>query len=374
MPATDAMPTSAAPDQGLTLLELARLWRAHLRTLVIGPLAAGAVAAAVSFALPKVYTATAVFIPPQQTQGGAAAALASLGALSALAGGVAGVRTPADQYVALMQSTTVSDRIIERFDLHKVYERDLRVDVRKELRENVRINVGRKDGLIAVSVDDASGQRAAEMANRYVDELREITAQLSLTEAQQRRQFFETLLNETRERLAKAQAALQTSGFGKGALNVEPKSAAEGYARLLAQVTAAEVRLQALRRAFADNAPEILQQTATLEELRRQLAAVERAEKANPDPGYVGKYRDFKYQETLFEVYARQFELARADESREGQLIQTVDVATPPERRTSPRRALIVAGTVAASLIALACWIAAREAWRRAARRRPDVA
>lgn len=374
MPATDAPLPSATPDQGLTLLDLARLWRAHLRTLVVGPLAAGLVAAAISFALPKVYTATAVFIPPQQTQGGAAAALASLGALSALAGGVAGVRTPADQYVALMQSTTVSDRIIERFDLHKVYDRELRVDVRKELRENVRINVGRKDGLIAVSVDDSSGQRAADMANRYVEELRQITAQLSLTEAQQRRQFFEALLNETRERLAKAQAALQTSGFGKGALNVEPKSAAEGYARLLAQVTAAEVRLQVLRRGFADNAPEILQQTATLDELRRQLAAVERAEKANPDPGYVGKYRDFKYQETLFEVYARQFELARADESREGQLIQTVDVATPPERRTSPRRALIVAGTVAASLIALACWIAAREAWRRATRRRPDVA
>lgn len=374
MSAADLLPPPAAPDQGLTLLELVRLWRAHLRTLVIGPLVAGLVAAAVSFVLPKVYTATAVFIPPQQTQGGAAAALASLGALSALAGGVAGVRTSADQYVALMRSTTVSDRIIERFDLHKVYDRELRVDVRKELHENVRINVGRKDGLIAVSVDDASGQRAADMANRYVEELRQITAQLSLTEAQQRRQFFEALLNETRERLAKAQAALQTSGFGKGALNVEPKSAAEGYARLLAQVTGAEVRLQALRRGFADNAPEILQQTATLDELRRQLAAVERAEKANPDPGYVGKYRDFKYQETLFEVYARQFELARADESREGQLIQTVDVATPPERRTSPRRALIVAGTVAATLIALACWIAAREAWRRATRRRPDVA
>lgn len=355
-------------DRGLSLFELFRLWADGWRWLVFGPLLAGVVAAGISLILPKVYTATSVFIPPQASQGGAAAALASLGALSALAGGAAGVRTPADQYVALMQSVTVSDRIIDRFDLMKVYDAELRVDARKELGRNVRINVGRKDGLIAVSVDDGSPQRAAEMANRFIDELRDVTAKLAITEAQQRRQFFEQLLADTRQKLAKAQLDLQASGVGKGTLKVEPRVAAEAYARVLAQITATELRLRALRNSLSDSSPEVSQQLAILQGLRSQQASLEGAEQPGQDAGYVGKYREFKYQEALFELYARQFEIARADESREGALIQTVDVATPPERRTHPRRAMIVLGTIAVSLVAMAAWLAAREAWRRARR------
>lgn len=278
------------------------------------------------------------------------------------------MRTPADQFVALMQSATVSDRIIDSFELLKVYDTEMRVDARKELGRNVRMNIGRKDGLIAISVDDESPQRAALMANQYIDELRLITSKLAITEAQQRRHFFEARLGDTRDKLVQAQTTLQASGFGKGALNVEPKIAAEGYARMRAQITAAELRLRSLRSNLADSSPEVQQQLITLNELRRQLSTLESTEPVNRDAGYVGKYREFKYQEAVFELYARQLELARADESREGSLIQTVDLATPPERRTSPRRALIVLGTTGTALILVACWLAARESWRRAAR------
>jgi uncharacterized protein involved in exopolysaccharide biosynthesis len=351
-------------DMGLSLFDIARILAEHWRLLVIVPLLAGLVALGIAFLIPPTFTARTSFLPPQQQQSAAASALASLGALAGLAGGVAGsIKTPADQYVALMQSQTVSDRIIDAFQLMQVYEEKYRVDTRKELAENVRILVGKKDGLITVEVGDESPRRAADIANRFVDELRRMTNQLAITEAQQRRAFFERQLEQTRDRLTHAQQALQASGFNAGAIKAEPKAAAEGYAKLRAEITAAEVRLQTLRRAFADNTPEMQQQLAALGTLRAQLSRIESAAKEPDEVDYVGRYREFKYQETLFELFARQYELARVDESREGALIQVVDMAVAPEKKSRPKRALIAAITVLGALLMVGLGLVIRRAW-----------
>lgn len=342
-----ALASSEAFDddsEGVGLLEIGVILKSRWKTLIGVPLLTGALAYGATFLIPPTFTATTTFLPPQQQQSSAASALASLGALAGLAGG-AGVKTPADQYVALMQSVTVSDRIIDRFDLIKVYEAKMRTDARKQLEKKVNVAVGKKDGLISVTVDDEDGRRAADMANAYIDELRRLSGSLAVTEAQQRRVFFEQQLSQTKERLTTAQRALEASGFTEGALRSEPKSAAETYARLQAEVTAAEVRLQTMRSAFNENATEFRAAQDRLTALRAQLARTEKVRSNSDDSDYVGKYREFKYQETLFELFARQYELARVDESREGALIQVVDIATPPERRSKPTRSLIAVGT-----------------------------
>lgn len=351
-------------DDGIDLFELVDLVRTHLKLLVAGPLAAGLVALGIAFVVPPTFTATTKFLPPQQQQSAAASVLAQLGPLAGLAG-AAGVRTPADQYIALMQSVTVSDRIIERFKLMQEYDEEFRVEARKELAKNVRISAGKKDGLITVEVDDKSPQRAAEMANQYVEELRRMTSTIAVTEAQQRRVFFEHQLQQAKQSLTAAQEALRASGFDAGAIKAEPKAAAEGYAKLRAEVTAAEVRLQAMRGSLADDTPEVRQQQAVLAALRGQLARLEQSSDVNAGPDYVGKYREFKYQETLFELFARQYELARVDESREGALIQVVDVAQPPERKSKPKRGLIAVITTLATGVVLVAGLLVRQAWRR---------
>ncbi len=168
-----------------------------------------------------------------------------------------------------------------------------------------------------------------------------MTNNLALTEAQQRRVFFEAQLKQTRDRLTQAQQALQASGFNPGALKAEPKAAADSYAKLQAEVTAAEVRLQTMRRSLADTAPEVQQQLAQLDALRAQLGKVEATTPSDGGPDYISKYRQFKYEETLFDLFSRQYELAKLDESREGSLIQVVDPATPPERKSKPKRAIV---------------------------------
>jgi uncharacterized protein involved in exopolysaccharide biosynthesis len=290
--------------------------------------------------------------------------LASLGGLAGLAG-AAGIKSPADQYVALMQSVTAVDRLIDQFQLQQVYESKYRFQARKELEQNTRITVGLKDGLISVEVEDDDAQRAAALANAYVDELRRMTSVLAVSEAQQRRSFFEKELKDARDQLGKAQLALQASGFTVGALRAEPKAAAESYARLKAEVTAAEVRTQVLRGSLADSAPEVQTQLAQLSALRTQLARLEQATDSSVGPDYVSKYREFKYRETLFELFARQYEIARVDESREGALIQVLDPATPPERRSKPKRVLTAAAAALAALVLMSVVLLARHLSRR---------
>jgi uncharacterized protein involved in exopolysaccharide biosynthesis len=339
-------------DASEVVRSLARRWR----LLVAAPVVVGAVALGISYLIPPTYTARTVFLPPQQPQSAAATALASLGALSGLAGGSFGsVKTTADQYVSLMQSVNVQDRLVDRFKLMTEYESKYRFEARRQLTEMVRISLGKKDGLITVEADGSSPQLAADLANAHVDELRRLSAELALTEAQQRRAFFESELKKTREQLARAQQELQQSGFNPGALKTEPKAAAEAYARIKAEATGAEVKLQTLRRTLAENAPEVQQQLTLLGALRGELNKLAAADRPDAsDAGYIGRYREYKYQESLFELFARQFEAARLDESREGGLIQIVDRATPPEYKSKPRRAFIALSATALSAMVLA--------------------
>jgi len=360
-------PADSEFDDSISLLDLLLPLVESWKLWILGSLAAGLVALGIAFVMTPVYTARTSFLPPQQQQSGMASALASLGGLAGLAGAAGAIKSPADQYVALMQSVSATDRLIDQFKLQQVYESKYRFEARRGLEQNTRIAIGKKDGLISVEVDDKEPQRAADMANAYLEELRRMTSVLAVSEAQQRRLFFEKELKDARDQLGKAQLALQASGFSVGALRAEPKAAAESYARLKAEVTAAEVRTQVLRGTLADSAPEVQRQLAQLSALRTQLARLEQVSDASIGPDYVSKYREFKYRETLFELFAKQYEIARVDESREGALIQVVDIALPPEYKSKPKRAFIAIAATMLSLLLLGMFILVRHFWRESA-------
>lgn len=350
------------------LLDLLTVMVARWRLLLWAPLAAGLAVFGLTYLIAPTFTAETTFLPPQQQQSAAASALASLGALSSLAGGAGVIKSPADQYVSLMRSATVEDRIIDRFKLMDVYEAKYRYEARRELEKRVHISLGKKDGLISVAVEAESRQLAADMANQHVAELRRISSELALTEAQQRRAFFEAEVKKTHDKLVAAQQALQSNGFNPGALKAEPKAAADTYAVMKAQATAAEVRLQTLRRSRSDSSAEVQQELATLEALNTQLSKIESPSTTQGDADYLGRYREFKYQEALFETFSKQFELARIDESREGSLAQVVDVAMPPERASGPRHLMSGAAAVIATFMLLVGVTMVRHFWREASK------
>ena len=220
-----------------------------------------------------------------------------------------------------------------------------------------------KEGLIIVEVQDESPQRAADLANAYVIELRGLLSSLALTEAQQRRAFFEMQLEQTKARLTAAELSLATSGVGSSAIKADPSRAVEAVARIQAQITVLEVKLAAMRGYVTESAPEFIRARDELAALRAQLQKSGKGELKGASEGeYIEKYREFKYQETLLELFARQFELAKVDEAREGTLVQVIDAALPPEHKTKPQKALIAILTTLASGMVLLLWVFAQKA------------
>ncbi len=342
-------------NEELDFLDLMQVIANNLRLLVLGPLIVGILALSISFSIAPTFTATTRFLPPQQQQSAAATMLQSLGVLGGLTGAATGLKNPNDQFISLLKSRAVGDALVDRFKLMERYEKDYRQDTLKALEDNSSIGSG-KDNIIKVEFEDTDPKIAAEVANAYVEELEKLLGRLAVTEAQQRRVFFEQQLASTKDALIKAEQNLAASGVSASALNVSPQTALEGPARLRAQVTAQEIRIAAMRSYLTDTAPEFRQALAELGALRAQLTKAEREQPSTGREGdaYIAKFREFKYQETLFELFAKQFEIARIDESREGAVIQVVDIAIAPEKKSGPRKGLIaIAATLATGFVLL---------------------
>jgi uncharacterized protein involved in exopolysaccharide biosynthesis len=344
-------------DNEISLLDLLQVIVENLRLLVLGPLVCGLAALGISFAITPTFTAKTQFLPPQQQQSAAASMLASLGAFGGLAGAATGIKSPADQYIAFMKSVSVQDALIERFKLIDKYEAKLKADARLALTNNVRISSG-KDGLISVEADDKDPKFAADLANAHVEELRHLLGRLAVTEAQQRRMFFEKQLQITKENLSKADVALKSSGINSSVLKSSPSSAVEAVARLKAGISVQEVKLGTMRNYLTESSPDFKQALSELASMKSQLTKAEKEEPASQGTSdYVARYREFKYQETMFELFAKQFELAKVDESREGAVIQVLDIAEPPERKAKPKKAMIAIIATLASGFALLLFV-----------------
>ena len=233
----------------------------------------------------------------------------------------------------------------------------------------------RKDGLIAVTVDETDPQFAATLANTMVAALGSALNNFAVTEAQQRRMFFERQLEETKEKLAKSERALKASGVSGSTYKIAPFSAVEQGAKLNAAVAAQEIKLASMRGYLIESAPEFKQAMLELSALRSQLSGLGNEERSSKGGGsdYISKYRSYKYYETTFELFAKQHEIARLDESREGATIQVLDVAKPPARRGSAKRLQIASVTVVGVGILLLIFLFMREKLNRVVRN-PDTA
>jgi uncharacterized protein involved in exopolysaccharide biosynthesis len=273
--------------------------------------------------------------------------------------------------VAFLKSNSVQDALIDRFKLTDRYESKFRADTRTALTGNVQIASG-KDGLININASDKEPAFAAQLANAHVEELRILLNRIAVTEAQQRRLFFENQLNSTKDNLVKAEQALKSSGVNSGALNANPQAAVEGLARLTAGITAQEIKLASMRGYLTESAPDFKQAQVEMAALRGQLARYEREQPAlaSDNKGasdYITKFRNFKYQETLFELFAKQYEMARIDESSEGSVVQVLDIAQTPELKSKPKKAQIAMMATLATGFAMLLFVFIRQALRGAA-------
>lgn len=345
---TSAM--SIGDEDEISLLDLATALGEEKATLFVIPLITTLVAVVVSLLMTPVFTAKTVVMPPQQQQSGAAAALASLGGLASLAGAAGAMKSPDEMYVAFLGSEGLQNRIVTDLKLQERYEAKTLSDTRKALKEQMRISSDKKSGLLSIEADDKDPAFAAELANRHVVELRAMLGRLAVTEAQQRRQFYEQQIQQTQDKLALAEVAFRAAKEKSGmqVTSVLAETGVRASAELRGQIAAREVQLQAMSRFATAQNPDTQRIASELSALRAQLNKAEQGSgesKASASPLHqeaVKSFRDVKVQEAMLEVLFRQYELARVDEAKEGPLIQQVDVAMPPERKSKPKRAIIV--------------------------------
>lgn len=324
--------------------------------------------------LPIRYTATISILPPRQNNSVGAALmsqLGSLGALTSLAGGSSmGLKNPNDLQVALLKSQTVEDAMVDRFHLMDLYHVKLKSMARKKLEDVVDIDDGAKDGLIRLSVTDASAKRSSEMANGYVDEFKRFSATLAVTEASQRRLFFENQMVQAKDNLTQAEEELKKTEQKTGVLQLDAqaRSAIAFAADLRAQIAAKQVEISAMRAYATGDNPQLQiaeQQLAGLQAQEAKLASggsnpanafLSKGSLQESSLEYIQKLRNVRYQETIFDLLAQQYEIAKVDEAREGATIQIVDPATVPDHRSSPHRTLIVIGFLIFGLIISFIW------------------
>jgi uncharacterized protein involved in exopolysaccharide biosynthesis len=345
-----ASPPAARGHAGALEL-LLPLWHRKWRLLVA--LVAGAVlAGGLALLQPLRFSGQASFIvqPTLRPSQGTASLLPGL------AGLVGQGTNPVDVYVTIMRSQAMAERVIERFELQRVWDTRTRTATLLRLSRSVSFGTGRRDGLVVVNVEDDNPARAAAIANQYVEELRGMLRSFAVDEARQRRLFYDAQLEAARISLALAQRRLQESGFDAAALRVEPRAAAEGFGRLQAEVAAAEVRLSGTRRVRSDNSSEVLAQQNELAALRAQLERV----KSPPSEGkaaYVERQREFRAAEAMHETMARQLESARLDEASDSLPLRLLDRAVTPDRPSSPRLLLWVLVGAASGLLMMVVWV-----------------
>jgi tyrosine-protein kinase Etk/Wzc len=361
-------------EEEISLFDLLIVLVRH-RWLIL-KIAAWTVAAGVilSFVLPTRYTAATSILPPQQGASAGGALMAqlsnSLGSVASLAGGSLGLKNPNDLQVAMLKSRTVEDAMVDRFQLMNLFEVKHKSDARKKLEKVVDIDSGAKDGLIRISVTDRDPQRAAEMANGYVEEFKRLSATLAVTEASQRRLFFEQQLVQAKDNLANAEEDLKKTGQKTGLVQLDAQTRAtiELLADLRGQIAAKEVQIAGMRSFATGENPDLQlaeQQLAGLRAQEQRMgAASEGATNALIPKGnmqeagieYIRKLRDVKYFETIFDLLARQYEVAKVDEARQGAVVQVVDRAVVPDRKSSPQRTLIVLGAALLGLFFGVVW------------------
>ena len=363
----------------VSVLDILVLLAGQKRFIVRFVLGAAVLATVVSFLLPVRYEAKIVLLPPQQNSSMGSALLGQLGnmgSLAALAGAGLGIKNPADMYVSLLTSRTVEDAMIQRFGLMAEYREKRMADTRKEFESRTTAIAGAKDGLIRISVEDRDPKRAAELANGYVEEFRKLSASLAITEAARRRLFFEQQLQQAKDELTSAEEAMRKTQQSTGVLQIDSqaRSLIESAAVLRGQVVAKQVQIQGMRSFAAEDNPQLILAKQELAALESQL---ERLGGSQHDAGsginlskgrvtesgmeYLRRLRDLKYHETVFELLAKEFEIAKLDEAREGAIVQVVDAAVPPDKRSFPPRLLIVIAVTIFAFFVVVFWILLRK-------------
>lgn len=358
-------PIGLLPEM-ITARDVIAFARRNYRLLVIGPIVGAIIAGMASFIVAPRYRATTVIVPPKQNADASSLLMGQLGSIGSMAAGASGIKLkdPNDFYIGLLKSRTIADTISAKFNLMRYYQAENRTRVRKILQEATTLKSA-KDGMISITVEDTSRKMAMNLANSYIQQLCTLIKSDAAAEAGERLQFFEQQMTSARRVLAHSEDSVRIFLQSHKLVSVEGATAVsvQASAEMRAQIAAREVALQGIAGSMSENNPHYQRLRLELSALNKKYLDLESGtpnlslgnrKMAAAEIEYYRLVREVKYRELLFEMLAKQYEVARMDEIRNVTHIQIVDPAIEPEERFSPQRTIwVIIGFIFGATISL---------------------
>jgi len=387
---TPELGTANAPRE----LERLRLFWNDRRFLAKATMVGALIGTVLAFALQTRFESSTQLMPPDSQSSTGMAMLASLMGksiggvgLGGVAGDLLGMKSSGAVFVGVLRSRTVEDRIIDRFDLQKVYAKRTMEDTRRRLAEKTDIAEERKSGIISITVTDHDPSRSAAIAEAYVEELDRLVGQLSTSAAHKQRVFLEKRLSEVKQDLESAEKEFSQFASKNTAIDIKEqgKAMVEAAALLQGQLIAAQSELEAARQIYTDNNVRVKASQARISELQKRLqelggsdepsASAAETKSAAPYPSirklpllgvtYADLYRRTKVDEAVFEVLTQQYEMAKMEEAKDTPSVKVLDVAKIPEKKSFPPRLLVIFLCTVTTLAGAALISVVNDRWRR---------
>jgi uncharacterized protein involved in exopolysaccharide biosynthesis len=381
-------PVETPHAAGNSLVHLQLLWQ-HRRMLARAVLFGFLASTALAFIIPVRYESTARLMPPDTSQSAGLAAAAALSGGSGWLGGIASemlsLKSTSEIFVGILSSRTVQDKLIQQFDLRKLYWDRRMEDARSHLADHTRISLDRKSQIISITVTDRDPKRAAAMADAYVAELNRLVAQLSTSSARRERIFLEERLQSVTKELEAAEKEFSQFASKNTAIDVKEqgKAMVEAAATLQGQLIAAQSEYEGLRQIYMDNNVRVRSVKARIDELQHQLEKLggkgESATSISGQPGdslypsirklpllgvtFADLYRRTKIQEEVLETLTKEYELAKVQEAKEIPTVKVLDTANVPGKKSFPPRLLIIFLGTALAIAGASTWVFGKTRW-----------
>lgn len=386
--APEYFPPAPRPDASTEWLWI--LWerrRFLIRVAVWGLITSTVIA----FLIPKRYESTASLMPPDSQSGSGMAMMAALAGktglgLGPLAGDLLGLHNSGALFTEILHSRTVEDRLIDRFNLRKIYGEKYEQDARKDLLKFTDVSEDRKSGVITITVTDRDPRRAAELAQAYVDELDRLVAEVSTSSARRERIFIEQRLQTVKQALDSASQQFSEYASKNAAIDItsQAKATVEEAATLEGQLIAAQSEMEGLEQIYSKNNVRVRSLEARIAELRAQLHKIGGDTPSDAAPGtpssgtelpsirqlpilgvkWADLYRETKTQETVYELLTQQYELAKIEEAKEIPVVKVLDPPNVPEKKSFPHRLYLMVLGLMLSTACACVWVLGQEVWR----------
>ncbi len=319
----------------------------------------------ISLVLPPKWTAKTTILPPSEETGSMGISALLGGGVGGMLGGGAlsrmlpGMATLSDLFAKELESRRIMTEVLKRNKLFKLYKAKYEEDALKKLREQTVIEIT-PEGIISISITERTPELASQIANSFVEELDRFNREVNMTAGKKNRIFLEERLETVEKDLQAAEESLKVfkERHKTVSLSKEMSAAVEAISNIKARIMADEVQLGMLYRYSSNNNPEVIRLQNEIAQLKIKEREIERKGKGKEGFGagfsipfekiaevslkLARRNRDMSIQGELYKLLTQQYEQAKIMEVRDTPTVQVLDRATPPERRSFPRRKRMV--------------------------------